>query len=101
MKQPENVDSRKLYQNLQILSARLSDRKEGKIHGYPGHQEIELALVKLYHVTREKKYLDLAKYFIDLRGTGKNYFLEEEKRPGHKRIFSDFVNYDTMYAQAH
>lgn len=48
-----------------------------------------------------KKYLDLAKYFIDLRGTGKNYFLEEEKRPGHKRIFPDFVNYDTMYAQAH
>ena len=41
------------------------------------------------------------KYFIDLRGTGKNYFLEEEKRPGHKRIFPDFVNYDTMYAQAH
>lgn len=75
--------------------------EEGKIHGYPGHQEIELALVKLYRVTREKKYLDLAKYFIDLRGTGKNYFLEEEKRPGHKRIFPDFVNYDTMYAQAH
>ena len=59
--------------------------EEGKIHGYPGHQEIELALVKLYRVTREKKYLDLAKYFIDLRGTGKNYFLEEEKRPGHKQ----------------
>ena len=33
---------------------------EGQIHGYPGHQEIELALVKLYRVTREKKYLDLA-----------------------------------------
>ena len=28
--------------------------EEGKIHGYPGHQEIELALVKLYRVTREK-----------------------------------------------
>lgn len=72
-----------------------------KIHGYPGHQEIELVLVKLYRVTNEKKYLDLAKYFIDLRGTGKNYFLEEEKRPEHKRIFPDFVNYDTMYAQSH
>lgn len=30
MKQPENVDSWKLYQNLQILSARLSDRKREK-----------------------------------------------------------------------
>lgn len=75
--------------------------KEGQIHAYPGHQEIELALVKLYRVTGQKKYLELAKYFIDLRGTGKNYFLEEEKRPGHKRIFPDFVNYDTAYAQTH
>lgn len=34
----------------------------------PGHEEIELALVKLYDCTGEKKYLDLAKHFIDLRG---------------------------------
>ena len=31
---------------------------EGQIHGYPGHQEIELALIRLYHVTGEKKYLE-------------------------------------------
>ena len=83
------------------LICRTFGPEEGKIHGYPGHQEIELALVKLYRVTGEKKYLDMAKYFIDLRGTGKNYFLEEEKRPGHKRIFPDFVNYDIAYAQTH
>ena len=34
----------------------------------PGHEEIELALVKLYRVTREKKYLDLALYFVEERG---------------------------------
>ena len=34
----------------------------------PGHEEIELALVKLYDCTGEKRYLDLAKYFIDTRG---------------------------------
>lgn len=34
----------------------------------PGHQEIELALVKLYHATGEKKYLDLSAFFIDNRG---------------------------------
>ena len=33
-----------------------------------GHQEIELALAKLYRVTGEKKYLDLAKFFLDMRG---------------------------------
>ena len=34
----------------------------------PGHQEIELALVKLYETTGEKLYLDMAKKFIDIRG---------------------------------
>ena len=34
----------------------------------PGHEEVELALVKLYRVTGETKYLDLARFFIDERG---------------------------------
>ena len=34
----------------------------------PGHEEIELALVKLYTCTGDEKYLTLAKYFIDERG---------------------------------
>lgn len=37
----------------------------------PGHEEIELALVKLYHCTGEKRYLELSRYFIDKRGTEK------------------------------
>lgn len=41
---------------------------EGKRYGVPGHEEIELALVKLYEVTGEKRYFDLAKFFIDERG---------------------------------
>ncbi len=38
------------------------------IHDVPGHQEIELGLVKLYQVTGESKYLDLAHFFLDQRG---------------------------------
>jgi uncharacterized protein len=34
----------------------------------PGHQEIEIGLCRLYLVTGEKKYLDLAKFFLDERG---------------------------------
>ena len=41
---------------------------EGRRVGVPGHEEIELALVKLYEVTGKKKYLDLATFFIDKRG---------------------------------
>lgn len=40
----------------------------GKIETAPGHQEIEIGLVKLYNVTGEKKYLDLARFFLDMRG---------------------------------
>ena len=35
----------------------------------PGHEEIELALVKLYRHTGKKRYLDLAAYFVNTRGT--------------------------------
>lgn len=38
----------------------------------PGHEEIELALIKMYLFTGKKKYLDLATYFIDIRGTGED-----------------------------
>ncbi len=42
---------------------------DGKpINQAPGHQEIELALVKLYRVTGKKKYLDMARKFLEIRG---------------------------------
>ena len=41
-----------------------------KRHWVPGHEEIELALVKLYNVTREKKYLDFAYWLLEERGHG-------------------------------
>ncbi len=44
-------------------------RLAGK-HWISGHEEIELALVKLYHMTKEKKYLDLASWYIEERGHG-------------------------------
>src|SRR5690606_87879 len=40
----------------------------GKRHDVPGHQEIEIGLVKLYHVTGDARYLRLAKFFLDERG---------------------------------
>ncbi|UED84067.1 glycoside hydrolase family 127 protein [Streptomyces profundus] len=43
---------------------------EGKLDGICGHPEIETALVELYRVTDERRYLDLARYFVDRRGHG-------------------------------
>ncbi|MDR2954862.1 MAG: glycoside hydrolase family 127 protein [Prevotella sp.] len=46
-----------------------SKYNDGKpVNQAPGHQEIELALVKLYRVTGNKLYLDMAKKFVDIRG---------------------------------
>ena len=54
--------------------------EKGKRRGYDGHEEIELALVRLYHETREPRYLKLAKFFVDVRGTRPNYFEQEGRK---------------------
>lgn len=51
-----------------------------QLHGYPGHQEIELALVKLYKIRPEERYLDLLKYFIEERGRNDGEFYKDEAR---------------------
>ncbi|MDB5148831.1 MAG: glycoside hydrolase family protein [Mucilaginibacter sp.] len=40
----------------------------GKRHVAPGHEIVEMGLVRLYRITGKKEYLDLAKFFIDERG---------------------------------
>jgi DUF1680 family protein len=40
----------------------------GKRNAFPGHQEVEIGLCKLYRVTKNRQYLDLAKFFLDERG---------------------------------
>ncbi|CAN5371445.1 glycoside hydrolase family 127 protein [soil metagenome] len=44
-------------------------RQQNK-HWVSGHQEIELALVKLYHATKDKKYLELSDWYLQQRGHG-------------------------------
>ncbi|MFO0829140.1 MAG: glycoside hydrolase family 127 protein [Phycisphaerales bacterium] len=51
----------------------------GQRMGYCGHPEIELALVKLWRETGERRYFDLAKFFVDHRGSG--FFADEHKTP--------------------
>ncbi|WP_440109004.1 glycoside hydrolase family 127 protein [Paenibacillus sp. QZ-Y1] len=53
--------------------------EDGKLNGYPGHEEIELALVKLYDATHNERYLKLAQYFINQRGQHPIYFEEEKE----------------------
>jgi DUF1680 family protein len=55
--------------------------EEGKKRGYCGHEEVELALVKLLQATGNHRYLKLARYFVDERGRQPHYFdLEAQAR---------------------
>ena len=64
------------------LIDRAFGRGRGKQRGYPGHEEIELALVRLWRATGQRRYLNLAKYFIDERGREPHYFRLEAERRG-------------------
>ncbi|MFC6465722.1 glycoside hydrolase family 127 protein [Marinilactibacillus sp. GCM10026970] len=76
--------------------------EKGKIKGADGHQEIELALVKLYEVTKDESYLKLSEWFLEIRGQDPDFYkkqLEENDDLGidDKKPFQ--VN--TVYHQAH
>ncbi|MBS4200440.1 glycoside hydrolase family 127 protein [Bacillus sp. FJAT-49732] len=73
--------------------------EDGKIKGYDGHQEIELALVKLYEVTGNEKYLNLSKFFIDERGKQPHFFDKESEVRGDTKPFWYFGSY--KYSQSH
>lgn len=49
--------------------------KPDKLHVPPGHQIVETGLIKLYDITHKKEYLNLSRYFIDLRGDSTSHKL--------------------------
>jgi uncharacterized protein len=53
-----------------LIDATFGSATEGKREQVDGHEEIELALVELYRETGERRYLELARFFIDTRGKG-------------------------------
>lgn len=52
--------------------------EEGKCKGYPGHEIAEMALIRLYEETGEKRYLELSRFFVEERGKRPYYFDQEE-----------------------
>jgi len=74
-------------------------RGSRKKPGYPGHEEIELALVKLYRATDRSEYLDLARYFVDQRGRRPHYFTREAR--DRREPVSGHAHGGYDYCQAH
>ncbi|MDQ0114126.1 glycoside hydrolase family 127 protein [Paenibacillus harenae] len=76
--------------------------EDGKIKGYDGHQEIELALVKLYRATGNDRYLRLAKFFLDERGRQPHFYdIEYALRDGRTHFPMLRMAKDKSYSQAH
>jgi DUF1680 family protein len=68
--------------NIALKSADLVNKDFGldREKVYPGHQVIEMGLVKLYRVTGEKKYLALARFFLDVRGPNGDQYNQANKK---------------------
>ncbi len=81
------------------LIDRTFGREPGKLRGYPGHEEIELALVKLYRYMGEERYLALASYFVNERGQSPHYFDLEAQRRG--ELPEDYWAGTHAYTQSH
>jgi DUF1680 family protein len=78
---------KKNFLNIAIKNADLlvKDFGWGKEERYPGHQIVELGLAKLYRATGKKEYLDLAKFFLDVRGP-KEGNRNNEYGQAHKKV---------------
>ncbi|NIQ05517.1 MAG: glycoside hydrolase family 127 protein, partial [Candidatus Korarchaeota archaeon] len=84
-----------------------------KRFSYPGHEEIELGLIELYRVTSNRSYFELAKFFIEQRGSRPSPLqtelenLDEQaggkrrKKAYHKLYFNEEGEYDGKYVQDH
>lgn len=73
---------------VRLLADRFGPR-EGQKHGYPGHPEIELALLRLFEHSKDSHHYDLAKYFIEERGKsdgqdGRHFFEVEAEMRGER-----------------
>jgi len=82
------------------LADHICDRFEKEV-GIPGHQEIEIGLLRLYHATGNARYRNMALRFLNLRGQDPDWF--KTHTPPHPGIHYggyDICPEDTLYNQS-
>jgi len=95
----EALDVDWLTETAERLAAQIADRFDSD--GIPGHQEIEIALMRLYHLTGNPRWLKAAQGFLDRRGQDPDYFVKHT--PAHPGIsYGDYPidPKDTVYNQS-
>jgi len=76
--------------------------EDGKINGADGHQEIELALIKLYEVTQDESLLELSAYFLEVRGQDTDFYKNQLKENIDMGLDeSPIPNINNEYHQSH
>lgn len=69
---------------------------QGQLHAYPGHPELELAVLRLHAITKDPRHIAFGKYLLEARGVkrddqgGDHYFVYEARRR------EDELHYHTM-----
>jgi len=84
------------------LAANFGPAESGKIPGSDGHPEIELALAKLYEVTKNEKYLQLGRFFVTIRGQDPSFYDKQNAKigDGSTDIFPIMRTWTHEYSQA-
>ena len=67
--------------------------------GYPGHPEVELALMRLWRATGDEKYKALAEHFVNVRGVDSDFYIKEVSQRDWKVWGNDAA--DKEYQQSH
>ena len=75
--------------------------EEGKLRAVDGHEEVEIGLMKLYHLTGEKRYLDLADFFIRERGRDPELFIRQVKEDAKEPVIDGVYRFPLRYFQIH
>ncbi len=75
--------------------------EEGKIHGMDGHEEVEIGLMRLYHLTGEERYMKLAEYFLLQRGQDPDFFRRQFREDTGKEAIGGLYHAPLTYFQIH
>lgn len=67
--------------------------------GYPGHPEVELALMRLWRVSGNEKYRELAEHFVNVRGVDSDFYKKEAEKRDWK-VWGNNAS-DKEYQQSH
>ncbi|MBP5358844.1 MAG: glycoside hydrolase family 127 protein [Treponema sp.] len=75
---------------------------KGQTRGFDGHEEVEIGLMRLYHLTGDENYLQTAVYFLDERGQNPDIFIEQSatEHDG-KPDLSGILSFPKTYFQIH